>query len=311
MCKVAICISSYKRPVGLERLLKSICCLEFPNFPKSQVRIVVVETPDENGKISNGLIEKIRKVSPFDILYAIEPKRGLSIARNRSVELSGDVDYCVFVDDDEEVTSRWLDEMLSVQVKFGADVVYGQVRAKYNDRIPIWVKKGGFFQRKYYATGENVPFPDTANVMVTKSSLNMLDGPFDSLFNYSGGEDLDLFANIRNNGGFVVSASKAIVYEHIMADRATSRVILRRAYNSGIVIVNVERKASIDRLWAFKRATKGVGNLILGTLSLPLSLFFGKAAIFKSLFYICRGYGSIAGFFGISFDEWRRYTYGE
>ena len=90
------------------------------------------------------------------ITYEVEPNRGVSFARNRSVRMAGECDYVGFVDDDEFVEENWLDELLNAQVLYNADVVLGPVLPAFDYEPPVWIKKGRFFERPRHPTGTSI-----------------------------------------------------------------------------------------------------------------------------------------------------------
>ena len=64
---------------------------------------------------------------PWQLVYAVEPRRGIPFGRNTAVRTAGDVDFVAFLDDDETADPAWLVELLRVQRTTGADVVTGTV----------------------------------------------------------------------------------------------------------------------------------------------------------------------------------------
>jgi GT2 family glycosyltransferase len=93
--KVSLVICTRDRPRHLERCLRSITTLR---LQPSQIIVV------DNG-ISHE--ETQRVASQFDVLYTIEPRLGLSRARNAGVRLSSSP-LIAFTDDDIVVTPDWL-----------------------------------------------------------------------------------------------------------------------------------------------------------------------------------------------------------
>ena len=61
----------------------------------------------------------------FKFKWYHEKRQGLSNARNKTVELSNDSEFCLFVDDDQKIDKNCLLELFKTQKKYDADVVYG------------------------------------------------------------------------------------------------------------------------------------------------------------------------------------------
>ena len=129
MKSVCICVATFGRPAGLTRLLRSLSNLSFQKNRDLFVRIAVADN-DADGSAWLSVKEAARYLR-VPITYEIEPKRGVSFARNRSVRMAGECDYIAFVDDDEFVEANWLDELLKAQAVYNADVVLGPVIARF------------------------------------------------------------------------------------------------------------------------------------------------------------------------------------
>src|SRR5215470_1390074 len=139
--RVAICIATLKRPDQLRVLVDGIAQLTFSKVHTPEIRIVVVDN-DELASAS----EVCKTVSiPWSITYAVEPRRGITYARNRAITEAGSVDFVAFIDDDEVPSPNWLDELLWAQAEFAADVVSGPVVPRFSPDVSDWVKRGGFF----------------------------------------------------------------------------------------------------------------------------------------------------------------------
>ena len=143
--RVAICISTFRRQKLLRELLNGIGKLSFRKVSPPELAIVVVDTPDQTGSVQK-VCETVSL--PWPIKYVVEPRRGLTYARNRAIAEAGSVDFVAFIDDDEVPSPEWLDELLWAQAEFSADVVSGPVSPHYGPGVAGWIKAGGFFSSR-------------------------------------------------------------------------------------------------------------------------------------------------------------------
>ena len=72
------------------------------------------------------------------------------------------------------------------------------------------------------------------NALVARRALMALPGPFDERYNFTGGEDGDVFARLIDAGCRFIAVDSAIVYEHLTPRRTTMRWLLKRRVRTGI-----------------------------------------------------------------------------
>jgi succinoglycan biosynthesis protein ExoM len=303
LVSVAICIITYKRPMGLQRLLVSLTGLRFLKSKTPDWRIVIVE--NDTSTPSKDLVGGFKDSFSVPVIYGVEPERGIASARNRAVQLAGDVDFIAFIDDDEVADSCWLDELLDTQNKFGVDVVNGPVIPRFEQPVSSWVHKGGFYNRRRFLTGTKVVWANTGNVMIKTSWLHAVPGPFSKNLNLTGGSDTVLFSQLYHLGAKMVWSDEAIVEEYNPASRVSANWILKRIYRNGIVtsVADIVTESSFNVIMI--RFIKSVMHILLGILLLvPASIYRGYAGFIRSLMYISLGMGEISGIVGISFKEY-------
>lgn len=131
---VAICTRD--RPDGLSRLLRSLRGQEYPSL-----RVLIVDNAP--------LDERSRKVagehaSHLDLSYVVEPRPGLSRARNRSIEAS-EGEIIAWVDDDEVCDRWWAAELARGFFEHpGADAVSGMILpAEIDTQAQLWFERYG------------------------------------------------------------------------------------------------------------------------------------------------------------------------
>jgi glycosyltransferase involved in cell wall biosynthesis len=308
LVKVAICVVTYKRPFGLKRLLSSLRELKFYKSKNPDWRIIIVDN-DASVPIKD-LVDGLRDAFVIPVIYGIEPERGIASARNRAVQLAGDVDFIAFIDDDEVADSHWLDELLYAQNNFDFDVVNGPVIPKFEQSVPAWVLKGRFHNRRRLLTGTKINWANTGNVLIKTSWLHAVPGPFNEKLNLTGGSDTLFSSQIYRMGAKMVWSDEAIVEEYNPPGRLSANWILKRSFRLGIGTSTIEKMVAQSLMVTMPRFLKGVLHILFGfLLLLPASIFRGYAGYIRSLMYISTGLGEISGLIGISYKEYK-HTHG-
>jgi succinoglycan biosynthesis protein ExoM len=300
---VVICVATYRRPLGLSRLLEGLARLQFRSAPGPVIRVVVVDN-DPAGSAA-ATIRKYEPAFPWALTYAVEVNQGIPHARNRAVAAAGeDVDFLAFIDDDEAPGPGWLDELLAVQRRFDADVVAGPVVPSFEVVPPRWVVRGRFFERPRYRTGTSLDFFATNNLLIRRSTLLLHSPPFDGRFAETGGSDTHLAVRMRGAGVKSIWADEAIVTEWHPPTRVTAGWILRRAFRLGTSLSMVERCVGAGPAARALRLVKGVARITLGILLLP-GIVTGRARGLRAARNVCFGAGMIGGLAGGEYAEYR------
>jgi len=303
--KVAVCIITFNRPSGLERLLISLQELHFLHMKEPNWKIIIVD--NDPTMPNQSLIDSFRKIFNVPIYYEKEKTRGIASARNRCVELAVDVDFIAFVDDDETVSSTWLDELLLTQTTYNADVVLGPVIINFEEPPPAWFIRGKFLEREKHATGDDLNFAYTGNVLIKKKWLTMIAGPFNEKLNLSGAEDSLFFRQIYQLGAKIIWSNEASIIEIYPPERTTIRYLTKRKFRMG----NSRGYTDIflNPTWKsyFSRGFKGIGIILRGIVCfIPRIFTKGFVGFIKSYLDICEGVGSLLGMVGLHYKIYNR-----
>jgi len=222
--------------------------------------------------------------------YFLENRQGISNARNKSVEKASGSDFCCFVDDDQIVAPDWLSELIRCQREFNADGVWGSNPPIFEKDVPSWIRQ--FYEPERFAYGTIVTKAFTNCLLIRKSYLDRLSGPFDIKLNYSGGEDSYLTSLLTKMGAVIRYNPLAIAYEVIPESRTKLRFILKRTFR----ISNTELliKSLLDREFSYLKAMK---RLILRfsyglLISIPY-LIFGTKEKLKGLIKMANATGGL------------------
>jgi succinoglycan biosynthesis protein ExoM len=302
--RISICICTFGRRELLRKLLDSIAGLRFDRVPAPLIEIVVVDND------AQATAQEVCNTAalPYPLTYLIEPKRGITYARNRAIAHTDMADFVAFLDDDEVPAPEWLDELLWAQKEFSAEVVSGPVLSKYSPQLPDWIKNGNFFNSRARATGTRLKTCATNNALVATRVFKRVPG-FDHAFALSGAEDTDFFLRVSHAGFKIIWSQEAVVFESVPANRGTISWILRREYQTGNGWVFCEQ--AIDKRWYawIARLSKACGHILIGsTNTIWSSLMFQKADILRSLRRVSLGSGMLAALAGFRFQAYKTPT---
>lgn len=300
--RVAICALTYLRPKGLERLLDGLGELEIPDSVLA--RAFVVDNDPERS--AESLVVARAADAPFEVVYHAEAARGISHARNAAVRhaTAWGADWICFIDDDEWPDPAWLAQFLETAAATGADIVSGPVEAVFETPPPAWVVDGEFFVGRRHVHNAAMHYATTSSVMIRRSILDEMDGPFDPAFGMSGGEDTHLFAQLRERGNSLVWSDRALVYESVPATRTTSAWLLRREFRRGqtLGLSLRHRNPSVVRLAT--RGAKGLVEIGAGLVTTLVGLPRGKANWFRGVRRTGFGFGILSGLIGRQHQEY-------
>lgn len=301
---VSVCIITFKRPKGLQRLLDSLRHLTFSDEVPPKWQVVIVDN-DKNGS-ARAIVEQVRESFPVSIRYGIEPVQGIASARNKSVELATGCDFLAFIDDDEVADPFWLDVLLEVQNRFEADIVTGPVLPEFEELPPDWIKRGNFFARRRLSTGTEVHYAATHNMLIKSVWAHKINGPFDMKFNLTGGSDSHFSRKVICQGGKVVWAEEAIVKEFNPPERVKESWLLQRSFRLAYTTTLIEKEL-YSILIVSLRLIKAFYNMGTGIIVLiPFFIYYGYAGIIKAFQLVARGAGAIYGLLGGRYHEYAR-----
>lgn len=227
--EISICICTFRRPEGLQRVLQSLARLSLPL--DNQVEVIVVD--NDSHASARITVESFAGAFPLTLRYFCETRSGVSHARNRCVsEARGE--WIAFIDDDEYCEPDWLTELWKLSQSAAADGVFGPVLADFAAPPPQWLIDSGAHQRPRLPTGTSMSYGDcrTGNVLFRRIFWEV-EGGFDAKLAASGGEDSDFFWRCVRRGARFVWCDSAIVHESVPEVRMQRAWLLERAYRGG------------------------------------------------------------------------------
>ena len=324
---MTVCACTFKRPEGLEALLKGLGAQVFSTLPPPKWDIVIAD--NEGSEDARRICKAFQKTSTIPITYVHEPGRGISHARNACLDhVAEESDFFVFIDDDEVPDPDWLEQLICAQLATDADVVWGTVVAKFDPSAPSWIREGGFFGSHPRRPGKEVEVPAdlqeigsaaTNNVLVRCSVVRESNLRFDPGRGLTGGEDKLFFRLLKRAGSRIIFAANARVCEKVPKERATLRYLMRLEYRLGNLTLHTKiqtTKANAGRLKItrirLRTFGRGVGALGSGAFEVVreaarslLTMRPRTAGIAMGILEMARGSGLLASVVGHRYEHYR------
>lgn len=226
---ISIIIPTFRRPKGIKIALESV--LE-QNTAGHIMEIVVTDNDPDAG--ARDYVESIALTAPVPVIYNHVPEPGVSNARNGALNVARGR-YIIFLDDDMEATTGWVERFLMTSKKYDAGIVFlPAVAAMPNPDDPLNVHMAPFFSRVFDAPEGKVDHClGTGGCMLDLNRCQMPEPAFDPALNEVGGEDDFLFHHLMDTGTQVGWSPDALAHEHVPASRATPEYLWTRNFAFG------------------------------------------------------------------------------
>ena len=302
MPDVTIAIPTFRRPRGLERLLRAIEKLE----GHAALHVLVADNDAEH-RAGIAVVERLRSATyrwPIEAFVVVE--RGIAQARNALVEraFATGFDWLAMVDDDEWPQAGWIAAFLRAAAQTGADALHGAVLPQFDKPPGRWAARCYGFAPLRGRTGAIAMIHGTANVLLHRSVFGTIAPPwFDPGFALSGGEDKDFFTRLKLAGARFAWADAAVVHAAMPASRANARWAVQRAFRVGNSDMRVFLKHTRTLRRQLVEAARIAGALVL---SPPLALLAAPLAEWRMLpvLKFARAAGKLSATVGRRYDEY-------
>ena len=242
MTRIDVCIATCERPAMLRRLLASIEAQRIP--PGVRLHVVVV---DNDARRSAEPAVREARARGLAVTYECEPRRNVSLARNRGLRhASGE--WIATIDDDAVAAPDWIDRLLSAARRFEADVVFGAVERVLPEGASPALHESGVFELPDPPTGLHADIVyNTINCLFRRALVAYRHEPFAPSYGRTGGEDTELFHVLEHErGARTIWCREAKVREHVLPERASWRWILRRSFREGTTNYRVRRRWNLE-----------------------------------------------------------------
>lgn len=285
---ISVCICTYKRRECLRRLLQELVSQETRN--RFTYSIVVAD--NDEARSAEKITSAFAEASSTKIVYCVEPRQNIALARNRAIEHT-EGDFVAFIDDDELPGRRWLLELFDARARYGADGALGPVKPSFDQVPPAWVIRGKFYDRPTYATGHVINWRQgrTGNVLLKRSLFAGDEAPFSPHF--ITGEDQDFFRRMIAEKHVFIWCNEAIALEAVPAARWKRSFMMKRALLRGKISI-------IHPGSRWLEVGKSMLAIPLYTVGLPVFLLVGQHAFMKYLIKILDHTGRLMAFCGIN-----------
>ena len=301
MTALAVGIITYKRPDSLKRLLAGLAAQAFPAGAAVPFTLVVID--NDSAASGRAVCDEARGQLGLSITYVVEPLQGIPQARNRVLDTLPDgCEWLAWIDDDESPASGWLHALVSLQKETEADIVLGVVEAVLPEKAPLWIGKGGFFNRRRFVDRATLSEGATNNCLMKVNSLKAINLRFDEKMRFMGGSDTLFFRQAAAKGLRMVWSPIAVVQEFIPMERCSLRWLMRRNFRAGTTLALCDMQIDGIIGW-LRRFWYALLKLFQGLLNLPIG-FEGMHELAKSLLMFARGAGMLAGLFGVRYEEY-------
>jgi len=303
MSRVVVAIPTYRRPRGLERLLRALAELR----TVSELRVLVADNDSERAEGCATVSHLKSQFYPWPLDVIGVPERGIAQARNALLIYAldnYDFDFLAMLDDDEWPEADWLEAFLDVARNTKADALHGAVVPDFEIKPGKWAGACRGLSSWRGKTGPVAMIHSTSNVLVRHDALTPLDRPyFDSRFALTGGEDKDFFTRLANGGARFAWADRAVVHAHVPASRSNPRWALQRAFRIGNSDMRVFIKYERGLIGRARESAKIAAALVLS----PVAALFVAPLASRRMAPLCkfaRAAGKLAALFGARYDEY-------
>lgn len=295
--ELSVCICTYKRPLLLDGLLRR---LQELHDIEDVAEIVVVDNDPAHS--ARDMLQEWQRPGRLPLTTIHLPTPNISLARNAAIRAARG-EWIAMIDDDELPDKAWIRELLKTQRDFDADAVLGPVLPIYPGNAPAWIRQGGFFEHQRHPTGTPLTAQDvrTGNVLIRRSTLLQVPGPFDPEFGRIGGEDTALFKRLLANGTRMFWSDEAIVSEVLPPERTTIKWLAMRNFQIGQIWV---RSGRVKKNW--RSIAHSLRRVVIdGTLFIVLFLISRANAIHR-LRAAARCAGILYVFLGFRYEPYGR-----
>jgi succinoglycan biosynthesis protein ExoM len=255
--KVVVALCTSQRPRMLQSCLDSLVRQQLP----ADVSLAIAVVENHPTASCRQMIDHYAAAAGAPrIVYAHEPRLGIPIARNRSVDLAlaAGADWIAFIDDDEVAEADWIAALVGAAKALPtADVWQGVVeRVCIGADQPYWLNR----RRDRGPQGTRLDVAATNNSMI-RAGLVRAGLRFDEDMRFTGGSDRKFFLQARAEGATIHHVGEAVVRETWPTERCTLAWRLRTDYRKGAVRMCID----LTRSWrdVTRHLARSLGELAL------------------------------------------------
>jgi glycosyltransferase involved in cell wall biosynthesis len=235
-CRVTVVICTHNRAQLLQAALESLVAQR--DAPPFRVLVVDNASTDDTARVLAGF-------SGLDLTCVMEPRLGVSNARNRAIQMV-ETPLLVYFDDDCKADASWLRALVDSIDAGGpaAAAVGGAVRLEWPKPRPSWLGDSllpalsavdlGTERHRVDMVGELVVGGNIAlSVAALRSAGGFNAGLGRKGNNLMGNEELDLLQRLIAAGGEVWYEPAAVVFHYVHEQRLRPYWFMRRSFFQG------------------------------------------------------------------------------
>ena len=229
---ISICICTYRRPAVVEAIA-SLGQLSVPD--NCTLEIVVADNDIEPS--AKDRVDQAGAELSIPVNYVHAPKQNISVARNACLDHARG-DWVAFIDDDETVSSKWMDALFEAVNERQLDIAFGPVWARYPEGTEEWLIDADFHSTRCPDSGELVTgysgnsFFNVTHPAIKGRRFNLLRGR-------TGGEDTEFFHECYRDGAKLGYVAEAEASEPVPIDRLNLDWLKKTRYRSGVTFGKV------------------------------------------------------------------------
>jgi succinoglycan biosynthesis protein ExoM len=226
---IAVAICTYNRNEALCTLLEALLVSAAQAAKRVVIGVVIVDDSADGRALA--VVQGYEGRFDLGITYRISGRQNISLARNLAIETACEIaDWTAMIDDDCEPKPEWLEALLDIQGRTGADAVTGTMIRRVPPGSPRWLTEEPFLDLGLDCPedGAEVTCASTFNSMI--SSRWLREHPtirFQPELGVIGGEDMVFYRGAHAAGLRIYYSDRAAVYENEPPARATLAYQLR------------------------------------------------------------------------------------
>jgi glycosyltransferase involved in cell wall biosynthesis len=304
-----VIVCTYNRCGNLPACLGALAAQQGVEAVDWEVLVVDNNSTDETPQA----VDQLARELPIKVRYAREPQQGLNYARNCGVVNSQSTHF-TFVDDDIQVSPRWLSALARAFAETDADAVGGRIHLDPSIELPPWIVPGseiaGFlgyqdFGDEPFRMDGTSTYPFGGNMSFHRRVVGRI-GLFDPKLGRKGegrrrgelfkGAETDYFHRLAAAGGArIYYEPRAIVYHRVQPHQLEQRYFLTIHFNAGF------QRALYDTR-EFRRRAFGVPLFLYPQLTRAVAKYLGMLVsrgpneAFRQLMTVGHFLGTMAGY---------------
>jgi GT2 family glycosyltransferase len=303
LAAVVVAVPTFRRPLGLERLLKALASLE----TSRDVHVLVADNDAVSHQGADLCLRMTAGKYRWKLDAFIVAERGIAQVRNALVAralMDPETQFVAMLDDDEWPEPQWLESLLRTQHDTGADAVRGNVLRDFEVTPRLWSQDWDGIAPITHTIGEEAMFEGIGNVLFRRNCFEAVTQPyFDPQFGLTGGEDRDFLLRLRAVGTRFSWAEGANAHEFVPASRVALGWSLSRAYRTG----NTDMRLTLKHARSASNLLRELGKILAAFALFPvlsIAYSFVPKRRLEGLRRMYRAAGKIGALFGHRYYEY-------